>query len=475
MQNVVNITLNYKKHLFSKIKYHIVMKKFFITVLCITIGQLSYALDVVYPKKNNVTVNSPTTFFIGSSAKDLTVNGENVDVHPSGGFAHFVELKEGNNEFELKSEDKTLKYIIYRPKKITGKYNPPALSEYKEAKNLEVISDNSPLRSTPVDAGTNRMAHLQKGVSLIADGEKSGFYRIKLGENNYGWISKSDAKIIQTKTENAKLENYQFIETKKEYIHIFELDKKVPFEISEGNTLKLKLFNIKDCEKGIYTFEFPYMQKTDCKTLSGYSGYYNENKFIFKVKKAPKLNRFWPLHGITITIDAGHGGKEKGAIGCLGDNEKDIVLEISKYLEKELKHRGAHVIMTRKDDSYVGLRDRVNIANNNNSDFFISIHGNALPDTMNPIEHQGTSIYYYYNQAKPFADCILKEMTTQIGTKNDKVRRESFAVVRNTDAISILIETAYLINPEDNANLIKPEFQKKCAKAIADGIVNYLK
>ena len=65
-------------------------------------------------------------------------------------------------------------------------------------------------------------------------------------------------------------------------------------------------------------------------------------------------------------------------------------------------------------------------------------------------------------------------MNEQLGTKNDKVRQESFALVRNTDALSVLIETAYLINPEDNANLVDPEFQKKCAKAIAAGVVNYL-
>ena len=193
-----------------------------------------------------------------------------------------------------------------------------------------------------------------------------------------------------------------------------------------------------------------------------------------KIRKSPKLNAFRPLRGITIAIDAGHGGKEKGAIGCLGHNEKDIVLEISKHLEHELEHRGAHVVMTRKDDTYLGLRDRIDIANEKDSMFFISIHANALPDTMNPLEHSGTSIYYYYNQAKPFAETIINEIITQTGTKNDKVRQESFAVVRNTNALSILVEIAYMINPEDNAKLINPEFQKKCAKAITDGIVKYL-
>lgn len=64
-------------------------------------------------------------------------------------------------------------------------------------------------------------------------------------------------------------------------------------------------------------------------------------------------------------------------------------------------------------------------------------------------------------------------MTTQAGTNNDKVRQGSLALVRNTNALSILIEVAYMINPEDNAKLIDTAFQQQCAKSIADGIEKY--
>ena len=64
-------------------------------------------------------------------------------------------------------------------------------------------------------------------------------------------------------------------------------------------------------------------------------------------------------------------------------------------------------------------------------------------------------------------------MTTKLGLNNDKVRQASFALVRNTNALSILIETAYLINPSDNARLISEDFQIECAKSIADGLEKY--
>ena len=106
---------------------------------------------------------------------------------------------------------------------------------------------------------------------------------------------------------------------------------------------------------------------------------------------------------------------------------------------------------------------------------FLSIHTNALPDNMNPLENTGTSIYYYYPQAKALADAIMKNMNEQLPFSNDKVRKGSLAVVRNTNALSVLIEVAYLINPEDNAKLLDKDIQKDSAKAIADGLEEFMK
>ena len=106
--------------------------------------------------------------------------------------------------------------------------------------------------------------------------------------------------------------------------------------------------------------------------------------------------------------------------------------------------------------------------------FFVSIHNNALPDTLNPNEHRGTSVYYFDNQSKVFGQIVLNTMVSELGTNNDGLRQQSFAVIRNTNALSILIEVAYLINPDDNALLTDKNFQKKTAKAIADGIEKYI-
>lgn len=453
------------------------MKKIFILILGLVIGQSVFAFDIVYPKKSGVTINSASSFFIGSSNKPFTINGEAVKIHPSGGFAHVIKLNEGENKFEIKSDEQVRNFIINRPKKFTGgTYVPPKLTEYQIKKEFLTSIENAPLRETPVDAGINRMAHLQMGVPLIVDGEKSGFYRVVLGENKKGWISKTNVKAFEGYLNSpAVVSGYDYIDSPEYFTFIFHLDKKTPFEIVEGETFKLKLYNVKDCEENTYTFDFPYSEAAGTKKIIGYSGTYVGNDFVFKVRKFPAIYKKHPLKNITVAVDAGHGGKEWGAIGCCGDKEKDITLAIAKYLEQELKRRCAKVVMTRNDDSYVGLRERVDIANEKDAMFLVSIHGNALSDSLNPNEHQGTSIYFYYNQAKLLAANVLISMNNKLGTKNDKIRQGSLALVRNTNALSILIEVAYMINPEDNAMLINPEFQKRCAKAIADGIEDYLK
>ncbi|MBO6087231.1 N-acetylmuramoyl-L-alanine amidase [bacterium] len=450
------------------------MQKIFIILFLLILGAECFAFDIVYPKKNNVVINAKSAFFIGSSKTPFTINGKNVPLHPSGGFAYVVDLKEGDNTFVMQSDDERKIYVITKPRIKTEGWTSPQFKKYDAQKTFYVITDKAPLRSTPVESGINRMAHLQRNILLNVDGEKGGLYRVVLGDEKYGWIAKTNVKTADENYVNtpAKLLGCDFEEDNEFYNFIFHFDKKVPYEISEGEKLSVKFFNV---EEGVYSKDFPYSEITGGKKLAGYGGEYLNNDFIWKIRKPLNVNHKKPLKNINITIDAGHGGNEFGAIGCLGDKEKDINLSIAKFLENELNKRGANVVMTRDDDIYTGLSERVAVANYTNSSIFISIHGNALPDGLNPNEHSGVSIYYYYDEAKPLANVLINSITEQLGINNDKVRQASFAVVRNTNALSVLIETAYLINPEDNSKLISKDFQKAYAKAIADGLEIYLK
>lgn len=426
------------------------------------------ALQIVYPKTKDVTINSPVTAFIGNELKfgTLKINGSPVKIHSSGGFKHGVELKYGINKFTITNGSEAVTYSI------TRQYNKP--SEGKKMYNsfnepiLLYTSQYTPLRSTPVDGGINRLQHLQSEIPLKAIGEYGDFYKVQLARDDFAWISKIATKISkETNFDMAVLENIDHCVTDTQEIFRFKLSKRVPYILTEEKTgFNLTLYNMNDeaYHFGKYEFSIPMEQKK-----FGYESYYTDNVLVVK------LNKFIPnVKKITITIDAGHGGAEFGAIGCLGNKEKDFNLDIAKRLKNVLSDAGANVIMTRDTDVNVSLSDRVKIANDNNSQIFISIHANALPDSLLDKDISGTEVYYFYNQSKNLAEKIQNSLVQKLGTKNGGVKQQSFAVVRNTNALSILVETGYMINPEENSKLMSEDFKNNIVQGIKEGVEKYL-
>jgi N-acetylmuramoyl-L-alanine amidase len=416
-----------------------------------------------------VTINADATFFIGSAdpSAELTVNTQPVRMSLEGAFAYTVDLKPGKNVFNIQSGTQTLTYIITRPMVNTAVSGAKAaFVPFVRPVRVAVSTEGAPMRSTPVDGGINRLAHFPKGVLLNIDGEQGDFFRVDLNDAAKAWIFKGNVKAADCTEPLAEtgVQPPKHTQDNEFDVFTFELNKKQPYVIKEGNPLKLTFYNPD------YVFEYPVNHK-----YIGYSGQYEGDKFVLKIRKSPKIDPKNPLKDIKIAIDPGHGGSECGAVGCFKDKEKDINLAISKYLDEELKARGADVFMTRSTDCYVGLKERVAAANKENAAILISVHANAVPDNLDPRLYSGTSIYYYYPQAKPLADSIIKSMTTKLGTRNDGVRQGSLALVRNTGALSILIETAYMINPYDMELLRDKSFQKRCAAAIADGVEDWFK
>ena len=167
---------------------------------------------------------------------------------------------------------------------------------------------------------------------------------------------------------------------------------------------------------------------------------------------------------------------EKGAIGCLGDEEKDINLKIGTQVSDILKEKGYNVVMTRDCDTDITLNDRIKIAKENEADLFVSIHLNSIPDIpMNIHKNRGTSVYYYNSNSKRFAEIMKKSLTDCAGTHDDGVKSASFAVIRPTEYIGILVETAYMTNPMDSVLYTDDKWIQKAAKGIAEGIMSYLK
>jgi len=352
---------------------------------------------------------------------------------------------------------------------------------------LEAICDNIPLRAKD-NENAKRITHVNKNTVLYATAQNKNYYKIELDENNYAYINKKYVE-LQAIIPEKRLESVDSVDVKdkKDRIEV-EISTKTnsPFVfVDNGKTLEFKLFdayynplNTKNKENKII---FPQIMENKLsfsystpKPLFGYDADKVDGGYIVKIKKAPKINPKKPLKNMVITLDAGHGGVEEG-VCANGLKEKDINLQITKKLKKELKRSGAKVYLTRKKDVKVDLYQRTAFAKENKSDILLSIHQNSLPNWKDIDKKYGVGTYYYQSQSKGLANEILNQMVEDTGFRNDGLNYASFVLTRPSAQLSVLIECGYLIKPDEAKKLSNKKFQKLIAKSITKACKNYLK
>jgi N-acetylmuramoyl-L-alanine amidase len=200
----------------------------------------------------------------------------------------------------------------------------------------------------------------------------------------------------------------------------------------------------------------------------GYRIYYRGKQLLMTVKVPPYERS---LKGKTIVVDAGHGGSNIGAKGgTSGILEKNYTLLFAKALEKSLKEKGATVLMVRDKDTTIDNKDRVLWAIQQNPDLFISIHLNSSGRT----EVRGASTYYKHVAYSTLSQSILKQLLEiddlmefgHVGSFN-------FQPVQPTEYPSCLVEVAFLSSPEDEKMILNPEFHKKIAKQVRQGVIDW--
>lgn len=220
-----------------------------------------------------------------------------------------------------------------------------------------------------------------------------------------------------------------------------------------------------------------------------------------------------------IILDPGHGGKDPGGIGYNGIKEKDIVLDVAKLLQKELKRTlNKKIIMTRKDDTFVSLEERSKIANSNNNrgnSIFVSIHANvALESGSNGFESYYLSLHPFGENArdvaelenavisyeeKPYADYLKEVLNRVVDVEyrkesmrladyintgitesvnqvmpNRGVKGAFFYVLKESKMVAVLIEIGFITNKREAELLQNKDYQSRLAKGLATGIINFI-
>jgi N-acetylmuramoyl-L-alanine amidase len=178
-----------------------------------------------------------------------------------------------------------------------------------------------------------------------------------------------------------------------------------------------------------------------------------------------------PQGAMVVVIDPGHGGRDPGAVGIGGLQEKQINTTISNRVQQQLQAAGITVLMTRSSDVFVDLDARAQYANRAGANLFVSIHANAI--SMSRPEVNGLETYYF-SSGERLARSIHSAVLRNVSMRDRGVRTARFYVLRYTTMPSVLVETGFVTGAEDAARFRDPAAVNRIADGIARGILDYL-
>ncbi|MFZ4641261.1 MAG: DUF3747 domain-containing protein [Nodosilinea sp.] len=178
-----------------------------------------------------------------------------------------------------------------------------------------------------------------------------------------------------------------------------------------------------------------------------------------------------PQGRLLVVIDPGHGGRDPGAIGIGGVQEKNINTILGNRVRTQLEAAGITVLMTRSDDQWVDLQARADLANQAGAAAFVSIHANAISMDRPNINGLET---YYLSTGDRLAQRIHASVLRNTDLADRGIRQARFYVLRHTNMPSVLVETGYVTGAVDAARFRNPAAVRQIADAIARGILDFL-
>ncbi len=341
--------------------------------------------------------------------------------------------------------------------------------------------------------GGAKFSFIQDGIALAITGKVAGRYRVQLTENQEAWIPEDQVELqpAGTPVPYSLTGNWNVTgDEKYDYVSI-ALAAKLPFSsfqesepsrinvdvygaVSNSNWITQQL-TTKEIKNAYYTQvskqQFRITIELNHKQVWGYRIGYQGSSLVIRVKRQPEHLK---LKNMTIALDAGHGGSNNGALGCTGAKEKDVALAIVRQLQGVLEREGAHVVLTRAIDSNLTVIDRLRTIWSSEADILVSIHANSIGLASNPADIKGTSTYYKHVCFRPLSVFILKQIIETGLTSFGNVGGFNFALNSPTELPNVLVETAFISNPEDEMKLLDEDFRHELATRIADGIEDFL-
>lgn len=225
-------------------------------------------------------------------------------------------------------------------------------------------------------------------------------------------------------------------------------------------------------------------KKTKAFTLILLGGMLLFSIFFREIPSGQETGNFKKEKLPVVVIDAGHGGIDSGKVGLSGIYEKDINLWIAKYVRDYLEKKKIRVVMTRETDQGLykeddaekkraDMRARIALMNQPEVGLIISIHQNSFTSP----ESKGAQVFYHVSskEGESFANRMQEILRSEVDPENHREAKanDSYFILRRSEKPAVIIECGFLSNPEEEKMLASEDYQKKVAKAVSKGILEY--
>ena len=462
-------------------------------------------LALSYPADGAVTT-AESIVLLGSSdpAQPLSVSAGDGPVRASGGsFAAEVPLEVGENEITLSQPGGGSLTVTVLRKEPSRTWDPPVpdtrLDESLAGRYVEVTAQIASALYDPGSDGAIAMTLSQGGrIRVLGSAEtlRSGKITTAWQLSSGDWLLSSAARLLdEEEGAPALLGAPRVTEGERSVQFTFPGGVPVCYDQRGETTLELTFYDAAlDFDPALLVCRYVSAAAAEpleggegvrlTLTLSqqdplwGYRISYNEGETTLTLTGTPQLSGETgrPLSGITVLLDAGHGGSDPGALGIGGSaglTEKELNLTLATAVRDRLTQLGAAVLMTREGDEEVSLQQRLEQIGSVSPDFFLALHHNST-GLIRETGAMGLEAYYFEPGSAAFAAALLEGVSSATGRPADDAAWNYFYVTRTTLCPAVLFEFGYLVNPAEFEDCIDSAALQRTADGVALGLVSTL-
>ncbi len=354
-----------------------------------------------------------------------------------------------------------------------------------------------------VRLGGPYLAELPAGTLLRVTGMQGDNYRVRLSPDFEAWIARRDVEWAPPGTPAPHLsftDLSAYGDKSVDYVSI-PYPARIPFSVTPATSpagraaIDVDFFGAHNAAtwishrptakavrevtvRQVATDHVRVRVELHARQLWGYQWSVTNNAFRLTVRRPPLLASApeSPLKGLTIALEPGHGGSNSGAGGVSGTQEKDINRMAVAELARQFQAAGAQTVIVRPDDEAVPLSERTRRAIAANANVFISVHANSAGHTRGYLSVSGTSTYYKWSFSRDLAEAIHARLLadTQLNDFGNVGNFNYYPIRQNTWMPSMLVEQAFMSNPEDEAKMLDPDFRRTMMRAVVRGTQDWL-